>query len=82
MSRGSIVAAGLSLRQIGIHYQRIRNLKVAATSRNGDKKGYMVVIARLDRAIQGKALDSPVEPENDKQTNNRHAKALFVIQGN
>ena len=62
--------------------QNTRNLKVAATSRNGYKKGFMVVIARLDRAIQGKALDSPVEPENDKQTNNRHAKALFVIQGN
>ena len=31
MSHGNIVAAGLRLRQIGIHYQRIRNLKVAAT---------------------------------------------------
>src|SRR4030043_491787 len=28
----------------------------------------MTVIARLDRAIQRKALDSPVKPENDKQT--------------
>ena len=28
----------------------------------------MTVIARLDRAIQRKGLDSPVEPENDKQT--------------
>ena len=28
----------------------------------------MTVIARLDRAIQRKKLDSPVEPENDKQT--------------
>jgi hypothetical protein len=28
----------------------------------------MTVIARLDRAIQRKVLDSPVEPENDKKT--------------
>jgi len=28
----------------------------------------MTVIARLDRAIQRKELDSPVEQENDKQT--------------
>ncbi|MFZ3136904.1 MAG: hypothetical protein WA126_05870 [Thermodesulfovibrionales bacterium] len=39
------------------------------------RPGYMTVIARppivvegmLDRAIQRKALDSPVKPENDKQ---------------
>jgi hypothetical protein len=32
----------------------------------------MTVIARLDRAIQRKELDSPVEPENDKQTKIYH----------
>jgi hypothetical protein len=35
----------------------------------------MAVIARLNRAIQRKELDSPVETENDKQTKLcRHTK--------
>ncbi|MFH1025390.1 MAG: tyrosine-type recombinase/integrase [Nitrospirota bacterium] len=46
----------------------------------------MTVIVRLDRAIQRKALDCPVEPENDKQTklcrhtNDRISKKAGIVK--